>query len=306
MLTRLRVLPSAAALVVAAGCSSDKVSGPKPGNQQCVSSGSLSLGGTTNGNLGSATCRFSYDSSRVQHYSFTLTQATPVTFSMTATNGDFDTFLLLYRNSYGDTANIVAFNDDADQTTSNSVMQTILAPGTYVVAANHLDPQAFGAYALTAATWNGSEEDCGEVFITSGTSSEQSIATTDCTNGQQTQYGDVIALYANPGQPLYVTVTSTWVTTLLELYDPDGNAIDADDHTAGGDVTRVSAPATAKGGLYILVVTAAANATGPYTLKVASTSSAVAAQPSRARATATGTLGEWRSNSGIGRAKSAR
>ncbi|HEX8851689.1 MAG TPA: hypothetical protein VF761_19330 [Gemmatimonadaceae bacterium] len=306
MLTRLRVLPSAAALVLAAGCSSDKVSGPKPVTQQCASSGSLSLGGTTNGNLSSATCRFSYDSSRVQHYSFTLTQATPVAFSMTATNGDFDTFLLLYRNAYGDTANIVAFNDDADASTSNSVMHTILGPGSYVVAANHLDPQTFGAYALSAATWNGSEEDCGEVFMTTGTSSEQSIATTDCANSQQTQYGDVIALYSNPGQPLYVTVTSSWVTTLLELYDPAGNPIDSDDHSAGGNVTRVSAPATTKGGLYVLVVTAAAQATGPYTLAVSSTGSAVAAQRASGRATAVETLGEWRWATGVGRAKSAR
>lgn len=306
MLTPQRVLPVAVALVLAAGCSSDKAAAPKPRPQQCVSSGSIALGGKVAGDLTSATCRLSVDSSRVQHYTFTLTQATPVSFAMTATANSFDPFLILYRNAYGDTTGFVAFNDDADVSTSNAKMNTVLGPGTYVVAANHVDPKVFGAYTLGAATWNGSEENCDDVFMTPGTSTEQSISTTDCLNGSGTQYGDVIAIYLNPNQGLNVNVTSSWVKTLLQLYDASGNPVARDDNVAGGSATHVSAPASAKGGLYVLVVTAASNATGPYSLALTSTGSAVAPAPSSAQASRPTDLATWRSAGRYLRAKSAR
>ncbi|NUQ20932.1 MAG: hypothetical protein HOQ09_08220 [Gemmatimonadaceae bacterium] len=306
MLTPQRVLPVAVALVLATGCSSDKAAAPKPRTQQCVSSGSIALGGNVAGNLASATCRLSFDSSRVQHYTFTLTQATPVTFTMTAAGGSFDPFLILYRNAFGDTTGFVAFNDDADMSTSDSKMRTVLGPGTYVVAANHVDPKVFGAYTLGASTWNGSAENCDDVFMTPGTSTEQSIATTDCKNGSGTQYGDVIAIYVNPNQGVNVDVSSTWVTTLLQLYDPSGSLVARDDNTAAGSATHVSAPASAKGGLYVLVVTAASNATGPYSLALTSTGSGVAPAGVSAQSKGPAELGSWPDADRYLRAKSAR
>lgn len=313
MLTRRRVLPSAAALVLAAGCSSDKVSGPKPATQECVSSGSLSLGGTTNGNLNNATCWFSYDSTRIQHYSFTLAQTTPVVFSMTATGGTFDPFLWLYRNTYGDTTGIVAFNNDDNESTSNSALRAVLIPGTYVIAANHIDPKVFGAYTLSAATWNGSLENCEEAFVMIGTSTQQSLSATDCPRLTGTGVEDAVAIYAGPGQAVNVTVTSSAFAPQLELDDLGFNLVDADDNTSRGSTTHVSAGGVPGGAIYVLFVNSADNTVGPYTLAVSSTppataqrTSAAVSQRSSAHAIGTGRVGEWRMTKRFGRAKSAR
>ncbi|NUO64014.1 MAG: hypothetical protein HOQ11_07775 [Gemmatimonadaceae bacterium] len=305
MLTRLRVLPSAAALFFAAGCGQDNVSGPKhEGPAPCTSSGTLAIGGTANGNLSNATCWFSFDSTRIQHYSFTLTQTTPVAFTMTAASGSFDPFLWLYRNTYGDTAGIVAFNDNADGS-SNSTLRAVLVPGTYVVAANHIDPKVFGAYTLSAAAWNGKLENCEEAFVMIGTTTEQALSSTDCPRLTGSGFEDAVAVYAGPGQAVNVTVTSGAFPAQLELDDLAFNIVDTDDNATRGSTTHVSAGGVPGGAIYVLFVNSADATMGSYTLSV-SPASAVSAQGAPARATTTGRLGDRRIPKGFRRAKSGR
>lgn len=286
MLRRQRMLPVAVALSLAAGCQQDKVASPKPGNGPCLSSGSLALGGTTSGDLSSATCRWSFNGSRIQHYSFTLSQPTAVAFTMTAANGKFDPFLLLYREAYSDTLGIVALNNDADTLTVDSRMSTVLAQGTYVVAGGHLDPNVYGAYTIGASTWSGSAEHCQDVFMTPGTTTQQSVTTTDCTNDAQTLYGDVIWIYLKPNQGVDVSVTSSEAVTQLQLYDAQGAEAARDDNASSGTSTHVSAPATAQGGIYTLIVAAPSTAMGAYTLAIGSTGTASASASAPARGSA--------------------
>ena len=310
MLRRQRMLPVAVALSLAAGCQQDKVASPKSRTGPCVSSGSLALGGTTSGDLSAATCRWSFNGSRIQHYSFTLSQPTAVAFTMTAASGKFDPFLLLYREAYGDTLGIVALNNDADAVTIDSRMSTVLAPGSYVVAGGHLDPNVYGAYTLAASTWSGSAEHCEDVFMTPGTTTQQSVTASDCVNDAQTLYGDVIWIYLKPNQGVDVNVTSSGAITQLQLFDAQGAEAGRDDNAASGTSTHVSAPATPQGGIYTLIVAARSTAMGPYTLALGSTGTASASESASTLApadvSAPSRLGPARAVWGRSLAKSAR
>lgn len=280
------LVPTVVALALAAGCGKDKnPAGIKP-NPCATPTGALTLGGTTNGDLTVATCRFS-DSTRIQAYTLTLTQPTAVDFSVDAANDGFDPVVILYRNQFTDTAGVIAFADDdpADTLSFNPRLHTVLAAGTYVLAVNHYEPD-FGPYTLRAVTASGSAENCVDPYVgapalwmTPGTSANQTLTSTDCAVGTA-QYADYVGMYLNAGQGISISTSSLATPTQIYLYGRTGTTVASDANAANATTARVTYTATAAG-LYSFIVTAPAGTVGEYTLTIGT--SATAAAPALAR-----------------------
>jgi hypothetical protein len=290
MLTRPRgpLALATLAIVFSAACGQDKVTSPKPTGLTCTPSGALALGQTVTGSLVSTTCRAS-DSTRVQTYTFTLAAPAAVDFAV-HTDASYDPLLALYRDKWTDTSAVIALTDDdpADTSSYDPYMHTVLAAGTYVLAVMHYEPD-FGAFTLTASTASGSAENCWDPFVqlpslwvTPGTSSQQTLSTTDCSNTGG-QLGDWVGLYLKKGQTVTINTTSLGTDTQLILYTLDGAQVATDDNGGGGINARLTYTSVA-GGLYTLIVTAPAGVTGEYKLDLSSPSATAPATASAASA----------------------
>src|SRR5206468_87524 len=87
----------------------------------------------------------------------------------------FDTVLLLHRNTFSAFNGVLAFNDDATPTTTDSRMDVILGPGSYVVSGANYKPGETGGFTISAAGWDGEFGSCGSVFVTTGISTTQRL-----------------------------------------------------------------------------------------------------------------------------------
>lgn len=242
----------------------------------CALTGALEAGATVNGDLTASPCAMG-DGTAAQ--SWTFTQATGqanVSFQMHPTGGsNFDTVLLLYRNMFSGYDKIVAFNDDDTTlppfTTTDSRMDMILAPGSYVVSGVNYDAGVTGTFSITAASWSGEMSGCSDVFVTPGITTTQRMDSTCFYPNTNYQNADPVLVYMAQGQQVQFDMSSSAFDPALDLYGGTG-AVAQDDNGGGGTSARIvyTAPAS---GIYQLVTTSRSlGQVGPYTLTVTSLS----------------------------------
>jgi hypothetical protein len=107
----------------------------------CDQSIPIAFGQTINGTLSNADCQID-DGSYLEFYSFTASNRTAVTISMSS--GQFDTFLYLL-----DQTGVIATDDDGGGGTNSRITRALPRTGTYLIGANAYNPNTFGNYSLT-------------------------------------------------------------------------------------------------------------------------------------------------------------
>lgn len=254
----------------------------------CALSGALAAGGTVNGDLTASPCAMG-DGTAAQSWTFTQsTGQSNVSFQMHPTGGPtFDTVLLLHRNTFSGFDNIVAFNDD-DQTqttgTTDSRLDMIMGPGSYVVSGVNYDPGITGQFTITASSWSGELSHCTDVFVTPGITTTQRMDSTCSYQNSNYQNADPVLVYMTQGQQVQFDMSSTAFDPALDLYGSGSGPAAQDNDGGGGTSARIvyTAPAS---GIYQLVTTSRAlGQVGAYTLTVTSLSGGVAAAAASAAA----------------------
>ena len=256
----------------------------------CAITGAISGGQTVTGDLRASPCGLG-DGTAVQSWSFAQpTGQSAISFAMHATGSPtFDTYLLLHRTAYTAFDKVLALNDDDAGSATDSRMNVILGPGTYVVSANNFTPGETGPFSVTAEPWTGELEGCSFAFVTPGITTAQTI-TSGCPNPQTGQYADLAAMYIAQGQQVQIDMSSTAFDPSLELYTADGTALAQDDNSGGGTSARLTYTAPADDFYVLLPTSRTAAQAGAYTLSIVSLSGAPtgptalsAAGPSRVR-----------------------
>jgi hypothetical protein len=246
----------------------------------CTLTGALEAGATVNGNLTASPCAMG-DGTAAQSWTFTqATGQSSVSFQMHPTGGPtFDTVLLLHRNAFSAFDNIVAFNDD-DLTetggTTDSRLDVILGPGSYVVSGVNYDAGVTGTFTITAAPWSGEMSNCTDVFVTPGITTTQRMDSSCSFPNTNFKNADPVLVYMAQGQQLQFDMSSTDFDPALELYGSGAGPSAQDDNSGGGTSARIvfTAPGS---GIYQLVTTSnALGRVGAYTLTVTSVGGAPA------------------------------
>lgn len=228
------------------------------GADPCVTATPYTVGSTVNGALQPFDCRLS-TGEYVDFYSTTLATAQALRFTMSSTT--VDTWMELYDPS----ANILAFNDDVDGTSTNSAIRVFAPSGAYFLASTSFDPNELGTYALASATMGGNDN-CDTYWVVPGVSIAGNVVATDCNFGGYLT--DEYLVILRPGQTLTVTMRSTATDAYVELYDSDGNLVDSDDDSGGGDDATMVYTSTTLDVFAIDASTFDPGATGAYTLQI--------------------------------------
>jgi hypothetical protein len=246
----------------------------------CNLTGALGAGATVNGNLTASPCAMG-DGTAAQSWTFTQGAGqSNVSFQMHATGAPtFDTVLLMHRNTFSAFDNIVAFNDD-DQTqtagTTDSRLDVILGPGSYVVSGVNFDAGVTGTFTITAASWSGEMSNCTDVFVTPGITTTQRMDSSCSYQNSNFQNADPVLIYMAQGQQVQFDMSSADFDPALDLYGSGTGPAAQDDNSGGGTSARIvyTAPTS---GIYQLVTTShALGRVGSYTLTVTSLSGAPA------------------------------
>jgi len=151
---------------------------------------------------------------------------------------------------------------------SNSHIKIVATGGEYVIGALSDFSGGSGPYVLAAAETPSSEENCDDVWLTRGVTTQQVLSTTDCAEAGST-YGDEFPIDLHQGETLDVTETTTAFGALLQLYRLRSNSdtLVASDDSVGGTHLSFTADSTA---FYVLVATTMTlGGQGAYTLTLA-------------------------------------
>jgi hypothetical protein len=196
------------------------------------------IGTTVTGTLSADDCRVA-DGSRVDRFSFTLTQTESIRFTQSSTV--MNPFLGL-----DDAAgNPIAFHDDVSATDRSSRMRVFLAAGSYVLSPSGFATTDLGDYTLASETATDAVGGCGffETWVTRGVQLTQELTTTDCQltdQGGNSYHVDLYFMYLREGETLTVSQTSAALDAYIELYRLTSSALQFvtfnDDETdASGD-----------------------------------------------------------------------
>jgi hypothetical protein len=230
------------------------------GADPCVVTATHTIGTPTNGQLTLSDCAYA-DGSFVDFIGTTVPSAGAYVFSQSA--GQFDTFMLLYTAD----GSPVAVNDDFG-TETNSRIKAILPAGNYVIAANSFELHTIGSYTITSQFDGTSITNCEEVFALRGSTTTQTLETTDCprTGGF---YGDEYFILIPAGQSITVSMTSTAVDSYLLIYDLSGNQLAANDDKDGTTKDAQLVFTSPVSAFYrVFPSSANAGATGAYTIAI--------------------------------------
>jgi hypothetical protein len=162
----------------------------------------------------------------------------------------------------------------------NSHLKIVAAGGEYLIGAVTYFSGGSGPYVLAAAETPSSEENCDEVWLTRGVTTQQMLSTTDCAEADST-YGDEFPIVLHQGEILDVSESTTAFSALIQLYRLRSNSdtLVASDDSVGGTHLTFTADSTA---YYVLVATTTTpGGQGAYTLTLAppSASATVRAGP---------------------------
>lgn len=262
------------------------VTAPDP----CSAIGSLGVPQGVNGDLTFAECTYSTHGAVVDLWSLPLTASKPM--EVWAESADMDTYLVMYRNTYGDQADQIAFNDDGFDVGTNSKIQFLGGPGNFLMGVTNFSVEK-GAYRLSTKTWSGAVTACNLVFAVAGTSTSQFLDNNDCTRGSR--WADRVVIYLRAGETVQMTMRSSAFDSKVEV-DRRVNglyAMVASDDNSGGGVNgkdaqltmtaavtdfyfiyATSGGTTAVGGAYSLSITTPPGGTPAVTASVRATTSA--------------------------------
>jgi hypothetical protein len=175
-------------------------------------------------------------------------------------------------------------NNNADNTTTNSKVQAILAPGDWVIGANTNNKYVTGAYTLSSATRAQALSGCTDaVYLMRGVTISDNIAATDCadTTVNGVFYADQAAIIAFDNTVLTIWERSTAINPSLTLYEIDstGTAVQvaSNDDSAATTTTAFIQYAVTTPAIFIIIPsTHDSVATGAYTLQISSSYTASA------------------------------
>jgi hypothetical protein len=190
-----------------------------------------------------------------------------VTISMTSTA--LDALIDLY---HGD-GHLLGFHDDIVRgVDKNSVLEAIVAPGTYILAPRSFDQDTTGAYDVSVVARPQTLANCDMVWVTRGVTVADSVTSADCLDGPY--YADLLLIQLEEGSVLTVTQRSTAFDAFLSLLrwdvETDGffNAAANDDSAQTTNDAHLVYTATHTGPYLLLPSTAPVGATGAYTLTI--------------------------------------
>jgi hypothetical protein len=224
----------------------------------CTVATSYTLFSTVQGQLTTADCLVA-EAFFTDFYAVTLPSAQMVEFRMNSTA--VDAFLEVYDGQ----GNFVAGADDVSDDDVNAVVRLFAPAGSYFVGASTSFPEETGAYTFNSANFQGNTG-CLEYWVIPGVVISGSVADTDCSF--EPGFGDLYGLVLLEGQTLTLSMESTEVDALLELYDFDGNLVDSDDDGGTGENALLSYTATEDNIYIIQATTFDGGDTGAYTLTV--------------------------------------
>ncbi|HUF66499.1 MAG TPA: hypothetical protein VMM17_11055 [Gemmatimonadaceae bacterium] len=220
----------------------------------------IAVGGTANETLASGDCVIS--GAFADNYSLTTTASQAV--EITMTSPEFDTFLGVASANGAP----VAVNDDAHELTTNSRIKLLAAAGQHTVAASSFNPGATGQYSLQVAAADASAEDCDQVFIERGVTTEQTLSDSDCSL-EAPYHDDQFIIFLAAGSQVRITQTSAEIDPYLLLLGPGGVLV-AENDNATGETTGAQITYTATSSAFYLISASSAfeAETGAYTLTV--------------------------------------
>jgi hypothetical protein len=242
----------------------------------------ITIGTPINGALASGDCLNPIDGSFYDAYSFTGTAGQEIVINMTSTA--FDTYLYLLAPGETSITSATVQDDDGGtggiggQNTNSRILNfTIPTTGTYTILANSFDVGAVGAYTLTLSA--GSVCSSTPTVITPVTggvvSKTGTLQSPDCTLDDGSFY-DIYTFNGTAGQQVAMQLSANF-DTFLFLVGPDGDELARDDNGTGTSNARIpaivanfgaspSARLPQTGTYRIIANSAAAGATGSYTL----------------------------------------
>lgn len=243
----------------------------------CAMTGSIAAGDTATGDLTTSPCAMG-DGSAAQSWSFQqLSGQSAVSFVMHSTGSpNFDTVLLLHRGSFTRYDQIIAGNDnDPSGTTTDSRLDVILGPGSYVLSGSNHDPGVTGPFTIAAESWSGDLANCAEAYVTPGVTTSQTMDAS-CSYTSTLRNIDLAGLYLVKGQTVQIDMSSAAFDPQIDFYLNSGQLVAQDDNGGGGTSARVTYTAPANAVYVIFATSPAASQTGAYTLSVTSLSGAPA------------------------------
>lgn len=202
----------------------------------------LAVGQTVNGTLAFGAARCAIAGAATDRYSLTTAnEAVNITLSSAA----FDA-LLNVSNAAG-TTRVATNNDAAGGGTTNSAIRLIAAAGTSTVDATTATAGPTGAYTLAVASTSADVAGCQTVYIQVGATTQQTLATTDCTNAGYVA-DEFFIVYLTAGTPYRIRQNSTVagvIDSYLYLLSPTGSvAAENDDSGGGGNSLILYTPTT--------------------------------------------------------------
>jgi len=251
---RLFVVAGVALAAVQFSCSPDVSGTGPPGNDACTVITPHILGANTTGALADTDCRL-FDGSLIDYYSTSLTSGWYI-FDMSA---GFPTYLFLR----GEDGAVIGIHDDVGHGT-NTALKALLPAGNYVLGANAY-PGGTGGYTLSSTADHTDVSNCEVVFVAKGTSTAQSLVTSDCDGS--TSFSDDYIIFIASGQSITVTLSSTAFDALLELYDVQGRVAINDNGPAGTDAI-ITYTSSSSGFYEIRAESAGGFTTGAYTISI--------------------------------------
>src|SRR5688500_15597394 len=226
----------------------------------CTGTTPLTFGTTANGTLAISDCRLD-DGSFIDFFSTTVPAAGTYVFTQTASN--IDSFLVLF----GSTGVVIGVNDDISDNTRNSAIKAILPAGDYRLGATSWAASEVGDYTLTSASSATGITNCEDVFLARGSSTAQQLQTTDCVL-PNTAVADDYFVFIEAGQSITVTMASSAFNTTLELWSTPTTRVALNDDNGTSTDSRMTFTPTVTNLYLVRATSAAAGATGAYTLAV--------------------------------------
>jgi hypothetical protein len=194
---------------------------------------------------------------------FTVTIPAGQGMSFNLLSNQFDAYLWL-RDLSG---NILAFNDDVSPSSPNPRLSVYAPAGTYVLEPTSFTPAGTGFYTLVSGA-HGENAVCqGPPWVVPDITVPGWIHATDCNVGGA--YTDRYLVYLKAGERIRVTQSSSQVNAYLRIGEgASGSILTEDDDSGPGDAAQLEFTASFSFYYRIEASTAAAGATGTYSLTV--------------------------------------
>jgi adhesin/invasin len=225
----------------------------------CPSPGAIPFATTINGTLGTSGCRLA-SGEFVEFYSFSVTQASVVRISQSSTA--FDPYALLLRSD----GKPVGENDDIALGTLDAELSAFILPGSYTIGATSYAVGELGPFTLRLDQIGSEVTDCKQYYTMRGTTTSQTLSTTDCLSETGNFRTDFFGVFLNAGETVTLTMNSGTVNPYLVFFDANGNLIEAG--TSSGSSAQIVYTSPSARFYTFGATSARGGQTGAYTLSI--------------------------------------